>query len=102
MGRYPTITIIKKLDNNEHAIYSFGPTTEICEQYPEMYERWHFEILKDKITVEEGYVLLDDMPKEHFPLFYKCVFKIHSQVEDNGGMENFKNIDLPDQISFII
>ncbi|KFM99830.1 hypothetical protein D0U04_15780 [Bacillus clarus] len=52
-------------------------------------------------TVEEGYILLDDMPKEHFPLFYKCVFKIHNQAEECGGMENFKNIDLPDQISFI-
>ncbi|WP_243765182.1 hypothetical protein [Bacillus arachidis] len=67
------ITIIKELDNSEYAIYSFGPTIDICEQYPERYERWRFKILKDKVTVEE------------------C-----------GGMENFKNIDLPDQISFII
>ncbi|PEC23671.1 hypothetical protein [Bacillus cereus] len=102
MGRYPTITITTELDNSEYAIYSFGPTVEICEQYPDMYERWRFKILKDKITVEEGYVLLDDIPKEHFQLFYKCVFKIHNQVEDKGGMDNFKNIDLPDQISFII
>ncbi|MED1568511.1 hypothetical protein [Bacillus paramycoides] len=103
MGRYPPITIIKELDSSEYAIYSFGPTIDSCEEYPEeRYERWHFKILKDKITFEEGYILLDDMPKEHFRLFYKCAFKVYKQVEECGGMENFKNIDLPDQISFII
>ncbi|WP_166703660.1 hypothetical protein [Bacillus albus] len=102
MGRYPTITIIKELGNSEYTIYSFGPTIEICEQYPEMYERWRFKILKDKISFEEGYVLLDDLPKEDFQLFYKCAFNIYKQIDEHGGMENIKNIDLPNQISFII
>ena len=102
MGRYPTITIIKELDNSKYVIYSFGPTIDSCEQYPEMYERWRFKILKDKITFEEGYVLLDDMPKKHFPLFYKCMYKVYKQVEECGGMTNLKHIDLPNQIAFII
>ncbi|PFD97120.1 hypothetical protein COE15_22540 [Bacillus cereus] len=100
MGRYPAIVITKELDNCDYAIYSFGPSIEMCNEYPEMCERWRFKLLKDKLTVEEGYVLLDYIPKKHISLFYKCIIKIHKQIENDGGMKNLKNIDLPNDISF--
>ncbi|MBY0599254.1 hypothetical protein [Bacillus bingmayongensis] len=100
MGRYPAIVITKELDNSDYAIYSFGPSVEICNEYPKMYKRFNFKLLKDKLTVEEGFVLLDDIPKEHISLFYKCIIKIYKQIENDGGMKNFKNIDLPNHISF--
>ncbi|WJE54734.1 hypothetical protein QRE66_11175 [Bacillus cereus] len=100
MGRYPAIVITKELDNSDYAIYSFGPSIEMCNEYREMYERWRFKLLKDKLSVKESFVLLDDIPKKHISLFYKCIIKIHKQIENDGGMKNFKNIDLPNHISF--
>lgn len=39
-----------------------------------------FKILKDKLTVEEGYVLLEDVSDEHISLFYKPIFKVHKYI----------------------
>ncbi|MDM5187362.1 hypothetical protein QUF99_08525 [Bacillus sp. DX4.1] len=102
MGRYPPIIITKENEDKESVIYNFGPDTESCMLYPDLYSRWNFKVLKNKMIPDEAFVLLDDMPKEHISLFYKCIYKIYVHIRENGGMENMNHIDFPEYIAFII
>ncbi|MDM5187371.1 hypothetical protein QUF99_08575 [Bacillus sp. DX4.1] len=102
MGRYPLIAIMKENEDKENVIYSFGPDTESCMLNPDLYSRWNFKVLKNETNPDEAFVLLDDMPKKHISLLYKCIHKIYVHVRENGGMENMNNIDFPEYLEFIV
>ncbi|PFE05161.1 hypothetical protein COE15_07340 [Bacillus cereus] len=102
MGRYPLIAIMKEYEDKENVIYSFGPNTESCMLYPDLYSRWNFKVLKNETNPNEAFVCLDDMPKKHISLLYKCIHKIYVHVRENGGMENMDQIDFPEYLEFIV
>ncbi|MEN1934022.1 hypothetical protein AAIE21_00075 [Paenibacillus sp. 102] len=102
MGRYPLIAIMKENEDKENVIYSFGPDTKSCMLNPDLYSRWHFKVLKNKTNPDEAFILLDDMPKKHISLLYKCIHKVYVHVKENGGMENMNTIVFPEYLEFIV
>ncbi|MFX3628552.1 MAG: hypothetical protein ACE3JR_04250 [Ectobacillus sp.] len=100
MARYTTIEIRKELEDTEKFIYSFGPDDESCKQYPERYQRWRFQVLKNETSVEEAFELMNPMPQEHLQLFVRCTLKVYDEIEKQGGVQNLKSIDFPNKIVF--